>query len=78
LQISDKNVIEPQKTIRSFFIVLGKPTDEGIAIICFRYIAATNDGGFDDSGSIMNYHKPNPRYGQEQRRDKNIGVRHNA
>jgi hypothetical protein len=51
LQISDKNVIESQKTICYFFLALGKPTDEGIAIICFGYIAATNDGGFDDQAA---------------------------
>jgi hypothetical protein len=51
LQISDKNVIESQKTIRYFFLALGKPTDEGIAIICFGNIAATHDGGFDDQAA---------------------------
>jgi len=31
LQIFDKNVIEHQKRMSVFFLVVGNPTDEGIA-----------------------------------------------
>jgi len=32
LQIFDKNVIEHQKTMRGFFLVVGNPTDDGITL----------------------------------------------
>ena len=35
-----------------------------------KYIAATNDGGFDDSDSTMISQKPNPSNRQKRRRDK--------
>ena len=67
--------------MRDFFLVVGNPTDDGIAfaaIIGLFFVAAPNEGGLDESGTTMNNQKPKPGQSRLQRREQKIEVYHDG